>query len=227
LQLAGITWMDPEDVASKFDVMDMDGSGYLSMSEVLSTGYRISELVHQMQEYASDVVKASGKDFMPQDKLSEQVFEAFVKKLRYGEELPAPIAFKSQPVFEWHFDCLYTVTFIAFLYGEDPGEFHVEFMGNDGKWEPYPQALVDKDGQYTELSWMRAELDNAAQYFAVLDPHIQAKQVRVSFKTEPWANLRSSHPSAITRFCSLRGFHAGTEGDGTDGRQRAGFSLTA
>lgn len=73
---AGICWLSEDEVRGKFNALDVDGSGYLTLGEVLKVAHRIEELMRLVHRFETDRRKAGELD-LPQPEL----LEAFIAKL--------------------------------------------------------------------------------------------------------------------------------------------------
>eukprot|EP00930_Biecheleria_cincta_P024320 TRINITY_DN17411_c0_g1_i1.p1 TRINITY_DN17411_c0_g1~~TRINITY_DN17411_c0_g1_i1.p1 ORF type:complete len:1082 (-),score=186.15 TRINITY_DN17411_c0_g1_i1:320-3565(-) len=78
----GITWLTTEELDMNFRAMDKDGSGFLTLAEVLVFSQRLMELLLLVKDFEMEL-KAAGEKTEGQDDLIQQ----FVKKLMFGNDL--------------------------------------------------------------------------------------------------------------------------------------------
>lgn len=78
----GITWLTSEEVEYNFNAMDKDGSGFLSIAEVLVFSQRLGELLLLVKDFQMEL-KYAGEKTDDRDDLIQQ----FVTKLMFGNDL--------------------------------------------------------------------------------------------------------------------------------------------
>eukprot|EP00933_Yihiella_yeosuensis_P031954 TRINITY_DN25544_c0_g1_i1.p1 TRINITY_DN25544_c0_g1~~TRINITY_DN25544_c0_g1_i1.p1 ORF type:complete len:959 (-),score=132.24 TRINITY_DN25544_c0_g1_i1:302-3178(-) len=83
LQNCGITWSSREDVAQQFHAMDYDGSGFLTIGEVLKTMRRLEFLLRCFNDYSHEQAQYNGG----KETDREELLINFTARLLLGDDL--------------------------------------------------------------------------------------------------------------------------------------------